>query len=142
MIFFTKQMKAIDRLYIYLENQNIRPTTFEREIGLSSGYLSNMKKRSADMGESILNKVIENCHLLSAGWLLTGNGSMIKNSDEFAMSAKETVTNAELLDRIERLSAEKARLEDRVAQLLGEKKTEATYGYNVAAEPELKFKKK
>lgn len=79
MTFFIFIMKAIDRLYIYLESQNIKPTVFEREIGFSSGYLSNMKKRKADMGESIMNKVIDYCHLLSAEWLLIGNGDMIKN---------------------------------------------------------------
>ena len=73
-------MKAIDRLYKYLENQNIKPTVFEKEIGFSSGYLSNMKKRSADMGESIMNKVIEYCHLISPDWLLTGQGTMLRSS--------------------------------------------------------------
>jgi len=72
-------MKAIGRLYIYLDSQNIRPTVFEREIGLSSGYLSNMKKRNADIGESVLNKVIDNCHLLSVEWLLAGKGGMLKD---------------------------------------------------------------
>lgn len=71
-------MKAIDRLYIYLENQNIKPTNFEREIGFSSGYLSNMRKRNADIGESLLNKVIDYCHLLSPEWLLTGKGEMLR----------------------------------------------------------------
>jgi len=78
MTFFIYIMKAIDRLYIYLENQNIKPTVFEREIGFSSGYLSKMKKRSADIGESVMNKVIDYCPLLSAIWLLTGKGDMIK----------------------------------------------------------------
>ena len=73
-------MKAIDRLYIYLESQGIKPTIFEREVGFSSGYLSNMRKRKADLGESSLNKVIENCHLLSLEWLLTGNGDMLKQN--------------------------------------------------------------
>ncbi len=72
-------MKAIDRLYFYLESQDIKPTVFEREIGFSSGYLSNMKKRNADIGESLMNKVVDYCHLLSAEWLLTGRGDMLKD---------------------------------------------------------------
>lgn len=71
-------MKAIERLYEYLKNKGIRPTNFEREIGLSSGYLSVQRKRKADMGESILTKVIDNCQDLSMEWLLTGEGSMLK----------------------------------------------------------------
>ena len=71
-------MKAIERLYEYLKNKGIRPTNFEREIGLSSGYLSVQRKRKADMGESILTKVSDNCQDLSMEWLLTGEGSMLK----------------------------------------------------------------
>lgn len=71
-------MKAIERLYIYLESQEIKPTVFEREIGLSSGYLSKMKGREANMGEDIMNIVLDNCHLLSAEWLLNGKGNMLR----------------------------------------------------------------
>ena len=72
-------MKAIERLYEYLKNKGIRPTNFEREIGLSSGYLSVQRKRKADMGESILTKVSDNCQDLSMEWLLTGEGAMLKS---------------------------------------------------------------
>lgn len=71
-------MKAIDRLYEYFDNQNIKPTVFEREAGLSSGYLSVQKKRNADLGETILNKINDYCHSLSIEWLLTGSGDMLK----------------------------------------------------------------
>ncbi len=71
-------MKAIERLYEYLETKGIRPTNFERKIGLSSGYLSVQRKRKADMGESILIKISDNCHDLSMEWLLTGVGPMLR----------------------------------------------------------------
>jgi len=74
-------MKAIDRLYIYLDNQKIKPTNFERLVGLSSGYLSIQKKRSGDLGESQLNKILDYCHSLSAEWLLTGKGDMFKGKE-------------------------------------------------------------
>lgn len=75
-------MKAIERLYKYLDHKVIKPTVFEKEIGFSSGYLSNQKKRNADLGESVLNKINDYCHDLNIGWLLTGNGSMLKNQKE------------------------------------------------------------
>lgn len=84
-------MKAIDRLYIYLDSQGIKPTVFEREIGLSSGYLSNMKKRSADIGESVLNKVIDNSHFLSAEWLLTGNGEMLRSKQPITYPENDSI---------------------------------------------------
>jgi phage repressor protein C with HTH and peptisase S24 domain len=80
-------MKAIDRLYLYLDNQKIKPTNFETLVGLSSGYLSIQRKRNGDLGETQLNKIIDYCRFLSAEWLLTGKGDMIKkkyNDNEYA----------------------------------------------------------
>lgn len=73
-------MKAIDRLYKYLDYKGIKPTTFEKSIGFSNGYISTMKKRGADMGESILNKITEYCRDLNPEWLLTGEGGMTRIS--------------------------------------------------------------
>lgn len=69
-------MKAIDRLYQYIESKGFKPTSFEKNIGLSSGYLSIQRKRSADLGESILNKVLDNCHDINPVWLVSGKGEM------------------------------------------------------------------
>lgn len=70
-------MKAIERLYQLLESKDIKPTYFEKEIGMSSGYLSVQKKRSADMGESVILKIIDYFQDLNPIWFLTGNGNMI-----------------------------------------------------------------
>lgn len=75
-------MKAIERLYKYLSLKGISPNKFETGNGLSSGYLSKMYKRNADMGESILVSVLENCPDLRAEWLLTGKGEMLAGSGE------------------------------------------------------------
>lgn len=65
-------MKAIDRLYQYLEDKGVKPTTFEKDMGFSSGYLSVQRKRSADLGESVLKKILDNCQDIDPSWLLTG----------------------------------------------------------------------
>ncbi|WP_315302514.1 hypothetical protein [Tannerella forsythia] len=75
-------MKAIERLYTYLKHKGIKPTNFERNIGLSSGYLSTQKKRNADMGESVLIKINDNCRDLNLEWLLTGVDPMIKEQEK------------------------------------------------------------
>lgn len=75
-------MKAINRLYQYIEYKGFKPTNFEREIGLSSGYLSKQKGRSADIGETIVIKINENCPELNLLWLLTGEGEMLKKNIE------------------------------------------------------------
>jgi hypothetical protein len=70
-------MKAIDRIYEYLAVKGIKPTVIEKEIGLSNGYLSVQRKRNADIGEGVLNKIIDYCRDVSPVWLLTGHGEMM-----------------------------------------------------------------
>ena len=71
-------MKSIDRLFQYFDYKGIKPTRFEKEYGLSNGYLTQQLKRNADIGESILIKIINNCQDINPGWLLTGEGEMLK----------------------------------------------------------------
>jgi hypothetical protein len=70
-------MKAIERFYQYLDHKGIKPTRFEKVNGLSNGYLGTQLKRNGNLGEDILNKIIDNCLDLDPNWLLTGKGNMI-----------------------------------------------------------------
>lgn len=72
-------MKAIERLYKYLELRDIKPGTFEKQIHLSQGYLGKMYKRKADMGEGIILQIIENCPEINPLWLLTGQGEILES---------------------------------------------------------------
>lgn len=92
LIIFDKYMKAIDRLYEYLAQKGLKPTAFEKEIGLSNGYFSAQKKRNADMGEGIMIKIIDYCRDINAGWLLTGKGDMF-NQDNNA-NINDNLANA------------------------------------------------
>jgi len=71
-------MKAIERFYEYLDFKGIKPTRFEKDNGLSNGYLGTQLKRNGNLGEDILNKIIDNCLDINPVWLLTGKQSMTK----------------------------------------------------------------
>jgi phage repressor protein C with HTH and peptisase S24 domain len=71
-------MKAIERIYKYLSYRNITPSGFEKQSGLSNGYLSKQYNRTADIGESMLMRVVENCPDINPEWLLTGRGEMLR----------------------------------------------------------------
>ncbi len=75
-------MKIIARIFKYFDTKGIKPTAFEKKIGLSNGYLGKMEKRNADIGESILIKIIENCPDINPEWLMLGTGNMIKKDDD------------------------------------------------------------
>lgn len=83
-------MKAIERIYEYLNYKEVKPIPFEKEIGLSNGYLGKQLKRNANLGEEILNKIIENCPELNPVWILTGKGEMlIEEKDALAENPNE-----------------------------------------------------
>lgn len=71
-------MGTLDRLYQYFEIKGIKPTRFEKDAGLSNGYLKTMHDRTAEVGTKILIKIINNCRDLSIEWLLTGEGGMFR----------------------------------------------------------------
>jgi hypothetical protein len=71
-------VKVINRLYEYLDYKNVKPTAFEKDTGMSNGYLGKQLKRNADVGEGVIIKIIEKCPDLNPTWLLTGYGEMIK----------------------------------------------------------------
>lgn len=103
-------MKAIDRLIQYLDIKGIKPTRFEKNIGLSNGYLGTQRKRNADLGEGVLIKIIDNCLDISVEWLLTGNGQMLKN--QVLKSEKEGggLVTQQMIDKITEQAEEIARL--------------------------------
>lgn len=75
-------MKAIERLYQYMEYKGLKPTSLEKKIGLSNGYLGVQRKRNADMGEGVFLKIIDNCRDINSSWLLTGEGNMLRSESE------------------------------------------------------------
>lgn len=90
-------MKAIERFYKYIDYKGYKPTSIEKEIGLSSGYLSVQKKRKADMGETIVNKINDYCIDLDIEWLLTGKGSMLKESDNKSVNQSMIGNNSQMV---------------------------------------------
>ena len=75
-----------DRLLMYIRHLGIGQRKFECNCGLSNGYVNNMRKSiSPDK-----LRVISGCYPdLNTGWLMTGEGEMIKK--ETSTSAHEDI---------------------------------------------------
>lgn len=109
-------MKAIERLYKYLEFKGIKPTVFERDSGISSGYLSKQFNRKADIGESILVLITENCPEINPLWLLLGQGEML-DSNQSSASVIQPMSDTLLYNMYKEEKTENKALIEQIGQL-------------------------
>ena len=103
-----------ERLLIFLKYLNIGQTAFERQVGLSNGYISKVKK---SIGTQQLEKIFSKFTDLNSRWLLTGEGEMLKTTEEHTSDINinemgnsmliEVINNQnKLIERLEKENAE------------------------------------
>lgn len=63
-----------ERLKAFLAYLKIGQNKFEKKVGLSIGYINNIK---ANIGSDTINKIVKCYPELNASWLLTGEGPML-----------------------------------------------------------------
>ncbi len=81
-------MKAIERLFLFLDHSNLKHTPVEKDLGLTNGYLGKMRDKKGSVGSDILEKILCKFPQLSSDWLITGTGPMLR--DEAAGNPTET----------------------------------------------------
>ena len=107
--------KAIHRLKEYMDNEGISNSAFEKKNELSNGYIGTQLKRNADMGESVLVKVLKNYPDINPIWLIIGEGQMYIETEN-NKSKDQIIDNRVyemLIDNIRVLSKENGALEER-----------------------------
>jgi hypothetical protein len=116
-------MKIINRIFEYIEFKGIKPTRFEKNLGFSNGYLGTQLKRNADLGESVLNKIINYCLDINIEWLITGNGEMLKKSEVLEQRNDAANDNLKLFfERYESLNEKIGALNKKIWELESENK--------------------
>ena len=79
---YTYMENAIrERLIEFINSQKLSINRFEKECGLSTGYVRNMRK---SISPEKLESIVHSFPSLSPGWLMTGEGTMLRG----AMSQK------------------------------------------------------
>jgi hypothetical protein len=116
-------MKAINRLYQYIDYHGIKPANFEKKISLSNGYLGTQKKRNADLGSTIVENIINNCPDLNLIWLITGRGEMLINDNNKAHGIEADCNSCPLRDDIERYQQDIDRYRNEIDYLNSELRT-------------------
>lgn len=108
-----------------MKQKGIPHTRFEKDLGLSNGYLKIQEKRRADLGESVILKIVDYCIDLDIVWLLTGRGSMLRNDGSVRTREESIDTESSLVykmykekdDENKTLIKQNAVLEERIRQL-------------------------
>lgn len=64
-----------ERLMAFIKSQKLSINRFEQECGLSGGYVRNMRR---SISPDKLGNIITNFPELNPGWLMTGEGDMLR----------------------------------------------------------------
>lgn len=74
-------MSVKERLITYLDYKKVSKSDFGRSIGVSSAYVTSMRK---SIDPEKLQSIAKNYPDLNTGWLMTGEGEMLKNIHQTA----------------------------------------------------------
>lgn len=88
-------MGVRERLKAYLKHNNISQSAFAEAIGASTGYVNAIAKSIGPDKIPIIKSIFTD---LNIDWLLTGEGSMLKTTDQPVSQGGEdsTLSNADL----------------------------------------------
>lgn len=97
-------MLVKDRLKLFIASKGLTNQRFESEVGLSNGYVANMRK---GVGNDALERISNKFPELNKSWLLTGEGNMLKEqsvstNSENTNQQSDDMTIQKLLEALER----------------------------------------
>ncbi|GEM_PF-719381 len=112
------EKKAISRIKEYIDYKGLNNSLFEKENKLSNGYIATQLKRNADLGESILKKILDNCLDINPEWLLIGKGEMLKGSQQNLIASTNDIIDIGIGYRIKNLRISQDLKQKDIAELL------------------------
>ncbi len=81
-------MSVKDRLTEFVASLNKKPKAFEREYGFSNAFLRNI---GFGLRKTTLDKLAQNFPQLNLNWLLTGEGNMLKDSNNSVAKSDNSI---------------------------------------------------
>lgn len=115
-LFMTDYQTIKERLTLFIESKDLTPFSFEKQCGLSQGFVKNIR---VNISPKMLEKITNTFSDLNPAWLMTGEGVMLR-VDASAQSWEEA-EDKEREKEINRLKKELSDLREMVAQLQEDK---------------------
>ena len=75
-------MSIIERIYQLIDYKKDSVYKISKEIGVSNGYFSKTKAKNGSVGGDIIEKIVNYYTDVNVEWLITGEGSMLKDEQE------------------------------------------------------------
>jgi transcriptional regulator with XRE-family HTH domain len=97
--------KILLRIHQFAESQGLSIRELERSSGITQGLIAKAIKNGSEIGSDKLENITQTYGMLSAEWLLRGEGEMLKQN-----LAPQNGSTAQLIGTIVQLSAEIERL--------------------------------
>jgi transcriptional regulator with XRE-family HTH domain len=109
-------MNIFSRIIEYIDFKGISKNEFSVKIGLSNSYMTKMAKSKGNVGSHVIEKIVRVYPDLNLYWLITGEGSMLKqdNTQPAAANSDLPPGPCRQCELRERLLAEK---DERIAEL-------------------------
>lgn len=126
---------SLHRIKIYLDSKGISVREFEQKAGMSNGSFASQVKNNKTIGVDKLENILRVFPELNPDWVLTGNGQMLKTKDNTIIIDPDNPVVNLLIDRIEKLAAENARLKEENNAFKEAKKYKESTHTELAAEP-------
>lgn len=106
---------TLSRIKKYIDYKGITVSLLEREAGMSNGSFASQLKNNKTIGVDKLENILKVYPEINPTWLLTGEGAMLKESEEnFSRESDEDFSDHSKERLYERLIAEK---EERIKDL-------------------------
>lgn len=104
------QQSVKERLIEFLKHEKISQRAFEISVGLSNGYVNNIR---VSIHPNTIQKIVLRYPHINEGWLLTGNGSMLKT--DITNNNQLNTEGMTIEDELRELKNKVRFLEDQVA---------------------------
>ena len=75
-------MCIIERIYQLIDYKKDSVYKVSKEIGVSNGYFSKTKAKNGSVGGDIIEKIVNYYTDVNVEWLITGEGSMLKQEQK------------------------------------------------------------
>lgn len=121
--------RAIDRFDAYMRHVGLNDNKVTVQLGLAVGLIGKSRKEGRDLSRAVIEKIVTYYTDLNSSWLLTGEGSMLNESENPMIKEPQLVadhipqlSNVEILlrDMLAEKEAKIDALQDRINELIEE----------------------